>query len=168
MRRQIRLVTRLGPIRAEQQGIRASLFRTNFLADFEEIALLSWWPRKRADQSLDARKPSVRQTMIKRANLLRILSMSMLNWIIRMTGSRRRRKEALDAARVHFQSRSREKVHRHMSSILHSDDNDFVIRICYGNTRPSSRAWFRISRDTRKIEELTFDDVLQYGEKPWR
>ena len=85
-----------------------------------------------------------------------------------MTESRRREKEALNAAHTHFQICSGMEPNRQMSSILHSAENSFVIRICYGATRPPSRAWFRVSDDTRQIEELSFDDVVRYGEKTWR
>jgi len=53
--------------------------------------------------------------------------------------------------------------------ILHSDQFGFIVRIvCNTPTRPSGRAWLRVSPDMNVIQELSFDEAKQYGEMPWR
>jgi hypothetical protein len=92
----------------------------------------------------------------------------MLAQITRFFAGRREKAEAIGAAIRRFESAPDRSAHRGISSVLHSDELGFVVRVCYGHTRPPGRAWFRVSRGAADVQELSFDEVRQYGEKPWR
>src|SRR5258708_4801485 len=81
---------------------------------------------------------------------------------------RRERARAIDAAIRRFESVSDRSAHRGISSVLRSDDLGFVVRVCYGHIKPPGRAWFRVLRDTAKVQELSFDDVRLYRDRRWR
>ena len=90
----------------------------------------------------------------------------MFAWIkLLLTTSRQQRKEALGAAIRQFESAGGRDVHPGISSVLRADNFGFVVRVYHGYTKPPGRAWFRVSREMTEIQELSFEDVRQYGEQ---
>jgi len=89
----------------------------------------------------------------------------MLTWIRRKLENRRQNREALRAAVRHFEETGRCDACPGISCVLHSDASSFIVRVYYGHTKPPHRVWFRVSRDLTRIQELSFDDVRQYGER---
>jgi hypothetical protein len=92
----------------------------------------------------------------------------MFSIIQRLTERRRHRKIALDAAVHHLEESRGVKVTPSAHKLLHHDEIGYIFRVAYGRTRPPHRAYFRVSNDTTNISQLSFDEVVQFGEKPWR
>ena len=74
---------------------------------------------------------------------------------------------AIDNAREFFQSISSQEDHRSMAKVIASTDDAYIVRLCFGRTKPPSRAYFKI-HESGAIDELEFEQVRQYGERPWR
>lgn len=93
----------------------------------------------------------------------------MLAPITRFFEQPRQKKAAMAAAIRKFESAGGRNALRDMTSVLHTDELGFVVRVCYmTHVIPPGRVWFRISPDVTEIHELSFDDARQFGEKPWR
>ena len=81
---------------------------------------------------------------------------------------RRERQKAIAAARQYFEDATGSGSHRGLTSVIHAEPPFMIVRVCYASTKPPGRAWFRVARSTRSIDELCFEDVTQYGERHWR
>ena len=92
----------------------------------------------------------------------------MLSGITKFFADRREKAAAVDAAIRRFESAPDHLAHRGISSVIHSDQFGFVVRVCYGQVIPPGRAWFRVLRGSTDVQELSFDEVTQYGENYWR
>lgn len=92
----------------------------------------------------------------------------MLPQVSRYFAERRERQEAIAAARQYFEDATGSGSHRGLTSVIHADPSFMIVRVCYGRTKPPGRAWFRVARSPRSIDELSFEDVTQYGERHWR
>lgn len=58
---------------------------------------------------------------------------------------------------------------RGSTAIVHSTADETVVRVTFGATRPPRRAWFAVpARADAPVRELSFEDVVPLGEKPWR
>ncbi len=81
-------------------------------------------------------------------------------------------REKIDAvafAKRHFESTSGRSALRRMGSVIHSDELGFVVCVWFDTgSIPPGRAWFRVSRGLANIQQLSFDDVRQFGERPLR
>jgi hypothetical protein len=91
----------------------------------------------------------------------------MLDFIRKFVAGICQNADAIDIAMRHVESRTGDRAHRSGTCVLHSDDLAFVIRVCYGRSKPPSRAWLRVLRSAAETQELSFDEVTQYGEKIW-
>jgi hypothetical protein len=91
----------------------------------------------------------------------------MLPLLYNYFAERRERQEAIAAARQYFEDATGSFSHRGLASVIHADPSSMIVRVCYGRTKPPGRAWFRVARSPRSIEELAFEDVTKYGERPW-
>jgi len=95
----------------------------------------------------------------------------MISWI-RSTIARWRREwrvnaEAAARAVEYFESQKSKQAWRNLCRVIHRDAYHRVVRVCYGKTKPPQRAFFSVP-DRGEIVELEFEDVRQYGERPWR
>ncbi|WP_218932181.1 hypothetical protein [Adhaeretor mobilis] len=54
-----------------------------------------------------------------------------------------------------------------MAKVIATTDDGFIVRLCFGHTKPPSRAYFKI-HESGAVDELEFEQVRQYGERPWR
>lgn len=76
----------------------------------------------------------------------------------------RQRAEAIEITRRHFDKTIGSRVRVDEPVILYEDEAGFVVRVYHGFDKPTSRAWFKVSRMTGEIQQLSFSEVIQYGE----
>ena len=82
---------------------------------------------------------------------------------------RRLERAAVSAALVGFRRDSEERPVKSMSRVVGSDDERLIVEVCFGSSRPPSRAWFSVSREDRSIAPLTFEQVSEVYKVPtWR
>jgi hypothetical protein len=74
----------------------------------------------------------------------------------------------LEAAVAHFKRTDNSFVVRSMSGIWEEIDNGYVVRICYGNTRPPRRAWFFVSSDAKSVVRMSEEEAKPYNKGTWR
>ena len=74
----------------------------------------------------------------------------------------------LEAAIAHFKTMDHSVVVRSMSTIWEETDNGYVVRICYGNTRPPRRAWFFVSSDAMSVVRMSEEEAKPYNQGTWR
>ena len=56
-----------------------------------------------------------------------------------------------------------------MTVVVASDDDRFIVRVCFGTTLPPQRAWFAVARRDLATTPLTFDEVKEVYDVPiWR
>lgn len=75
--------------------------------------------------------------------------------------------DAIRRAREHFVEQYGKDDHRSWARVIAAVDGGFVLRLCYGHTKPPRRAYFRIDGDGN-VSEMEFAEVRKYGERPWR
>lgn len=93
----------------------------------------------------------------------------MFNSAVQWFTRHQQRREALMAVIAYFEKGTGQRAIQSMCSILAEEPDQRIIRICYGNTRPRSRAWFSVSCDNKtRIRELSWEEVQKLGERPWR
>ena len=74
----------------------------------------------------------------------------------------------LEAAIALFKTTDNRVVLRSMSGIWEEADNGYVVRICYGNTRPPRRAWFLVSSDAKSVVRMSDEEAKPYNQGTWR
>ena len=74
----------------------------------------------------------------------------------------------LEAAIAHFKTSDNRVVLRSMSGIWEETDNGYVVRICYGNTRPPRRAWFFVRSDAKSVVRMSDEEAKPYNQGTWR
>lgn len=47
-------------------------------------------------------------------------------------------------------------------------EDNRVVRLCYGNSRPPGRRWFVVTREGVLLREIDLKEASKYGEVPWR
>jgi hypothetical protein len=91
----------------------------------------------------------------------------MIEWFRRQQAERRRIREAERRAVAAFEATGRGTVA--WTGIVSSNAQETVIRVCFGHTRPPTRNWFAVSsQPDAPVRELSWDEVVPMGEKPWR
>ena len=71
----------------------------------------------------------------------------------------------LEAAIPYFKTRDSRVVLRSMSGIWEKTDNGYVVRICYGSTRPPRCAWFLVSSDTKSVVRMSDEEAKPYNNR---
>ena len=74
----------------------------------------------------------------------------------------------LEAAIAHFKRMDHRVVRRSMSGIWEETDKGYVVRICYGNTRPPRLAWFFVSSDAKSVVRMSDEEAKPYNKGHWR
>jgi hypothetical protein len=94
----------------------------------------------------------------------------MVSWYSNLLEGDHRRAKAVEVVLTRFEKQvARSEVHTALCGVIAEVDEAFIVRVCYGhNTKPPSRKWYLVQIDKQSAELLAFDDVRQYGEKPWR
>jgi hypothetical protein len=88
------------------------------------------------------------------------------NWLKRG----RDQQEMLSRALQHFEAATGKWAIPDMSRVLLENDRGFIVRVCYySGSIPPSRVWYSFPTSAdESIEELSFEEVRQLGEGPWR
>ena len=85
-------------------------------------------------------------------------------WLQHRCGQR----SAVEAAVRHFDATTGKHAHPGISGVIGEREGNFVVRICYGNTKPPGRTWYVVGSDGSVIEELSFEEAKRFDEKLWR
>ena len=80
----------------------------------------------------------------------------------------RDQRAAIDTAATYFEKTKMLTAHRITTKVVAEDDGGYVVRICYGHTKPLLQAWIIVNILKSTIKELSFHSVRQYGERQKR
>ena len=76
---------------------------------------------------------------------------------------------AIEAAIAHFTAATGQQASGYMCRVLVVEPERTVVRLCYGSTRPPKRVWFSVpEKREQPIQELTWEEAQELGERPWR
>ena len=91
----------------------------------------------------------------------------MIGWLRRWRAKNARIREATRRALAAFRQSGRGAGY--MTWIVRRTDDETVVRVCFGQARPPGRAWFAVPAPAdAPVRELSWDDVVPMGDKPWR
>jgi hypothetical protein len=92
----------------------------------------------------------------------------MFRLVARFRAWQARRREAAAVAIHCFEAHTGGRGDSRTTYVIHEAAAGFVVRVCYGDTRPPQRAWFWVSADFTTCRTLTFEEVAPLGERPNR
>jgi hypothetical protein len=92
----------------------------------------------------------------------------MLELLSKWFEQRQRKRAAVAAAVRYFEAVSGKSAHHRISSVIGEKDDQLIVRVCHGHTKPPGRSWFLVARDGSITGELSFADVQVVGGGYWR
>ena len=93
---------------------------------------------------------------------------TMLGGLYRWLSQHRRRRAAVAAAALHFESVTGHQPHPGWGGVIGEEAGEFVVRVCYGDTKPPRRVWYRVGADGQVRGELSCEEAQRFGEREWR
>ena len=90
----------------------------------------------------------------------------MFGALSRWLTARAERRAAVVLAVRHFEAAGR-RAHGGLCSVIGADARGLVVRVCHGDTKPPSRAWFMVGPGG-VVTELGWAQAALLGERPWR
>jgi hypothetical protein len=88
----------------------------------------------------------------------------MINPLAKWFGRLRHRRAAISMAVMYFEKTKMLKAHRRISKVIAEEDGGYIVRVCFGHTKPRRRAWITVNVPKSTIKEVSFNSVRQYGE----
>ena len=102
--------------------------------------------------------------------MLHFIAESVLTWRRRWQAAgseRRRRKRAVDAAIMAFETTTGQVAVRSMSRFIDADEQRCIVLVCWGQYTPPRREFYAVRADGR-VEPLTIEQARPYCPGPWR
>lgn len=88
----------------------------------------------------------------------------MVNPLAKWFGRLRQRRSATSMAVEYFEKTKMLKAHKRISKVIAEDDGGYIVRVCFGHTKPPGRARITVNVPKSTIKEVPFNSVRQYGE----
>jgi hypothetical protein len=92
----------------------------------------------------------------------------MFGFLSKWLEQRRRKRAAVDSAVRHFDATTGKSAHAGISCVIGEKAGRFIVRVCYGEVKPPRRAWYVVAPDGSIVDEISFEQAKEFGERLWR